>query len=73
MHKGFDGLYVEPARHFVQVIKREKRVCRGCEHRTVTMPAPVQFVVDGFQGEAHRHDATIMPYGAHGLLTQRCP
>src|SRR4029077_11850462 len=32
-----EQLDVEPARYFVQVIKREKRACRGCEQSTVTM------------------------------------
>jgi transposase len=36
-----EQLDVEPARYFVQVIKREKRACRSCEQGTVTM-APLQ-------------------------------
>lgn len=34
-----EQLDVEPARYFVRVTKREKRVCRGCERGTVSMPA----------------------------------
>lgn len=36
-----EQLDVEPARHFVRVIKREKRACRCCEKGAVTM-APLQ-------------------------------
>jgi transposase len=33
-----EQLDVEPARYLVRVIKREKRVCRGCEQSPVVMP-----------------------------------
>ncbi len=33
-----EQLDVEPARYFVRVIKREKRVRRSCQAGTVTMP-----------------------------------
>lgn len=33
-----EQLDVEPARYFVRVTKREKRVCRCCRQSTVTMP-----------------------------------
>lgn len=36
-----EQLDVEPARHFVRVIKREKRACRCCEKGAVTM-APLE-------------------------------
>src|SRR6058998_1046109 len=36
-----EQLDVVPARYFVRVIKREKRVCRGCEKGAVTM-APLE-------------------------------
>jgi transposase len=36
-----EQLDVEPARHFVRVIKREKRACRCCEKGSVTM-APLE-------------------------------
>ena len=43
-----EQLDVEPARYFVQVIKREKRACRGCEQSTVTMaPLPPRIVEKG--------------------------
>jgi transposase len=40
-HDISEQLDVEPARYLVRVIKREKRVCRGCQQSTVTM-APLE-------------------------------
>jgi transposase len=40
-HDISEQLDVEPARYLVRVVKREKRVCRGCEQSTVTM-APLE-------------------------------
>ena len=41
-----EQLDVEPARYFVRVIKREKRVCRCCEAGTVTMPPVAPRIVE---------------------------
>jgi transposase len=47
-----EQLDVEPARYFVQVIKREKRACRGCEQSTVTMaPLPPRIVEKGLASD----------------------
>ena len=51
-----EQLDVERARYFVQVIKREKRACRGCEHSTVTMGASAATDRGKRSGERQRGD-----------------
>jgi len=41
-----EQLDAEPIRYFVRVTKREKRVCRCCEHGAVTMPELEPRIVD---------------------------
>jgi transposase len=41
-----EQLDVEPARHFVRVIKREKRACRCCQAGTVTMPPVAPRIIE---------------------------
>jgi transposase len=41
-----EQLDVEPARHFVRVIKREKRVCRCCQTGSVMMPPLAPRIVE---------------------------
>ena len=57
---------MEPARYFVQVIKREKRACRGCEQSTVTM-APLQprIVEKGLASDNVVIDTVVSKYCDH--------
>jgi transposase len=59
-------LDVEPARYFVRVTKREKRVCRGCEQSTVTMP-PVEprIVEKGLASDAVVIETVVNKYCDH--------
>ncbi len=41
-----EQLDMEPARYFVRVTRREKRVCSGCEHGTVRMPELTPRIVE---------------------------
>ena len=57
---------MEPARYFVQVIKREKRACRGCEQSTVTMaPLPPRIVEKGLASDNVVIDAVVSKYCDH--------
>ncbi len=61
-----EQLDVEPARYFVQVIKREKRACRGCEQGTVTMaPLPPRIVEKGLASDNVVIDAVVSKYCDH--------
>jgi transposase len=61
-----EQLDVEPARYFVQVIKREKRACRGCEHSTVKMaPLPPRIVEKGLASDNVVIDAMVSKYCDH--------
>jgi transposase len=61
-----EQLDVEPARYFVQVIKREKRACRGCEQSTVTMaPLPPRIVEKGLASDNVVIDAIVSKYCDH--------
>jgi uncharacterized coiled-coil protein SlyX len=49
-------LGMEPAVHFVRVIKREKRACKSCvEHGVVTAPAPVRIAPKSIFAESVFH------------------
>ena len=66
---GFDEsevLDVQPARYFVRVTKREKRVCRCCEQSTVEMPelAP-RIVPKGLASDQVVVDVVIAKYCDH--------
>src|SRR6516165_4739998 len=61
-----EQLNVEPARYFVQVIKREKRACRGCEQSTVTMPPmPPRIVEKGLASDNVVIDTVVSKYCDH--------
>ncbi len=57
---------VQPARYFVRVTKREKRVCRGCQESTVVMPelAP-RIVPKGLASDRVVVDTVIAKYCDH--------
>jgi transposase len=61
-----EQLDVEPARYFVRVTKREKRVCRGCEQGTVTMPPLEPRIVEkGLASDAVVIDTVVSKYCDH--------
>jgi len=61
-----EQLDVEPARYFVQVIKREKRACRGCERGTVTMaPLEPRIVEKGLASDAVAIQTIVSKYCDH--------
>ena len=61
-----EQLDVEPARYFVQVVKREKRACRGCEPSTVKMaPLPPRIVEKGLASDNVVIDAVVSKYCDH--------
>ena len=61
-----EQLDVEPARYFVQVIKREKRACRGCEQSTVTMaPLSPRIVEKGLASDNVVIDVVVSKYSDH--------
>jgi len=61
-----EQLDVEPARHFVRVIKREKRACRCCEKGTVTMPPVAPRIVEkGLASDGVVVDTVIAKYVDH--------
>ena len=61
-----EHLDVEPAHYFVRVIKREKRVCRGCEPGTVMMaPLKPRIVEKGLASDAVVIDTVVSKYCDH--------
>ena len=61
-----EQLDVEPARYFVQVIKREKRACRDCEQSTVTMaPLPPRIVEKGLASDNVVIETVVSKYCDH--------
>jgi transposase len=61
-----EQLDVEPARHFVRVIKREKRACRCCEQGTVTMPPlPARIVEKGLASDRVVVETVVSKYADH--------
>lgn len=61
-----EQLDVEPARYFVQVIKREKRACRGCEQGAVAMaPLEPRIVEKGLASDAVVIDTVVSKYSDH--------
>jgi transposase len=45
-HDESEVLDMEPVRYFVRVVKREKRVCRCCQHGSVMMPPSAPRIVE---------------------------
>jgi transposase len=61
-----EQLDVEPARHFVRVIKREKRACRCCETGSVTMaPLEPRIVEKGLAGDRVVVETVVGKYVDH--------
>jgi transposase len=59
-------LDVEPARYFVRVVKREKRVCRGCKHAgVVTAPVAGRIVEKGLASDQIVIGTVISKYCDH--------
>ena len=66
---GYDSserLDVEPAKYFVTVTKREKRVCRKCETAgVVTAPVPARIVEKGLASDRVVLDTVVAKYSDH--------
>jgi transposase len=61
-----EQLDVEPARHFVRVIKREKRACRCCEKGAVAMaPLPPRIVEKGLASDRVVVETVVAKYADH--------
>ena len=61
-----EQLDVEPARHFVRVIKREKRACRCCQAGTVTMPPLAPRIVEkGLASDRVVVETVVAKYADH--------
>ena len=61
-----EQLDVEPARYFVQVIRREKRACQRCEQSTVTMaPLEERIVEKGLASDNVVIDVVVSKYCDH--------
>ena len=66
---GYDAseqLDVEPARYFVAVIKREKRVCKKCEQGGVAVaPAPARIIEKSLVSDRIVLDTVVAKYSDH--------
>jgi transposase len=61
-----ERLDVEPAKYFVEVTKREKRACRGCEeHGVVAAPLPPQIIDKGLASNQVVIDTIVKKYCDH--------
>jgi len=61
-----EQLDVEPARHFVRVIKREKRACRCCQTGSVTMaPLAPRIVEKGLASDRVVVETIVAKYSDH--------
>jgi transposase len=61
-----EQLDVEPARHFVRVIKREKRVCHCCQAGTVSMPPLAPRIVEkGLASDRVVVETVVAKYSDH--------
>jgi transposase len=61
-----EQLDVQPARHFVRVIKREKRACRCCQASTVTMPPLAPRIVEkGLASDRVVVETVVAKYSDH--------
>jgi transposase len=61
-----ERLDVEPAKYFVQVTKREKRVCKGCEEQGVqSAPLPVRIIDKGLASDRVVIDTVVSKYADH--------
>src|SRR5215469_338698 len=61
-----ERLDVEPAKYFVQVTKREKRVCKGCEEQGVqSAPLPARIIDKGLASDRLVIDTVVSKYADH--------
>jgi transposase len=70
-----EQLDVEPARYFVRVIRREKRVCRGCEQGVHMAELPPRIVEKGLASDGVVIETVIAKYCDHRVprtRRQRC-
>jgi transposase len=62
-------LDVEPAKYFVQVTKREKRVCKSCEEQGVaTAPVPARIIAKSLVSDRIIIDTIVRKYADHNPL-----
>ena len=65
-YEASEVLDVEPAKYFVQVTKREKRACKGCEEGGVSCAAlPERIIEKGLGSDRVVIDAVINKYSFH--------
>ena len=65
-YEASEVLDVEPAKYFVQVTKREKRACKGCEEGGVSCaPLPERIIEKGLGSDRVVIDAVINKYSFH--------
>ena len=61
-----EQLDVEPAKYFVQVIKREKRACKGCEEQGVQCaPLPARIIDKALASDRVVIDTVVSKYADH--------
>lgn len=66
-------LEVEPAKYYVKVIQREKRICRTCSGQApVTAPAPVRIVEKGKVGDVLAVDVVMKKFVEHQPVYRQC-
>ena len=63
-----EQLDVEPAKYFVSVTRREKRVCRGCAAGVSAALLPVRIIDKGLVGDRVVIDTLIAKYSDHRPL-----
>jgi len=65
-YESSEQLDVEPAKYFVQVIKREKRACKGCEEQGVQCaPLPARIIDKGLASDRVVIDTVVSKYADH--------
>ena len=65
-YESSEQLDVEPAKYFVQVIKREKRACKGCEEQGVQCaPLPARIIDKGLASDRAVIDTVVSKYADH--------
>jgi len=61
-----EQLDVEPAKYFVRLTKREKRVCKGCEEQGVqSAPLPARIIDKGLASDRLVIDTVVSKYADH--------
>ena len=65
-YESSEQLDVEPAKYFVQVIKREKRACKGCEEQGVQCaPLPARIIDKALASDRVVIDTVVSKYADH--------